>query len=86
MTISNLHPVAFGVALGVISGVSIFGMGLLAQMFLHGKPLVAAVGTMYISYNATLINSALGGVVSFVNAFIAGYVAAWIYNVLIHRL
>ena len=86
MTISKLHPTALGLSFGVISGLSVFGMGLLAQMFLHGKPLVAAVGTMYVSYNASLINSALGGVVGFVNAFIAGYIVAWIYNFLLNRV
>lgn len=86
MSISKIHPVALGVSLGIISGVSIFIMGLLAHAFFYGKPLVAAMGTMYISYNPSIINSALGGTLGFVNAFIAGYVAAWLYNLLIDHL
>ena len=83
MTVSKLHPVALGIAFGIISGLTVFGMGLFAQTFLHGQPIVASVGSMYITYNGSLIHSLLGGVVGFVNAFIAGYVAAWIYNLLI---
>ena len=86
MTVSKLNPVALGISFGVISGLTIFGMGVMAQMFLHGKPVVAAMGTMYISYNGSMINSLLGGAIGFVNAFIAGYIASWIYNFLIDKV
>jgi len=86
MAISKLHPVALGISVGIITGVSIFAMGMMAHLFLVGKPVVAAIGTSYLTYNPSPINSALGGVLGFVNAFIGGYLAAWIYNLLIDRL
>ena len=86
MSFSKIHPVALGLSFGVISGISALLMCLAAYSFFNDKPIVAAVGTMYISYNPSLINSALGGVAGFVNAFIAGYVAAWIYNLLLDRI
>ena len=86
MRLSKLHPVALGASFGIISGVMVLGMALLAQVFLDGKPIVAALGTMYISYNTSLINSLLVGVYAFANGFVGGYVVAWIYNFLIDRL
>ena len=86
MTISKINPVALGISFGIVSGLTLFGMGLMAQMFLHGKPIVAALGTMYISYNGSMMNSLLGGVIGFVNAFIAGFIAAWVYNFLLDKV
>lgn len=86
MALSRIHPLALGLTLGIISGLSVFIMGVLAYIVLDGKPIVSMLGTMYVTYNPTLINSILGGIIAFVNAFIAGYIAAWIYNLLIKSL
>lgn len=78
----KIHPVALGLSLGIISAISTFVMGLIAFILLNGKPLVSMFGTMYITYNPTLINAALGAAIVFLNAVIAGYIVAWIYNLL----
>lgn len=83
MKVSKLNPVALGISFGIISGLTLFSMGLLALFFLHGKPIVAAMGTMYVSYNSSFMNSLLGGLMGFVNAFIAGYIGAWLYNLFV---
>ncbi len=83
MEFSKIHPVALGLAVGVVSGLSTFFMGLLALAFYTGKPLVAMVGTMYVTFNPSLFNSVLGALAVFVNAFIGGYIAVWVYNLLI---
>lgn len=83
MAFSKLHPVALGLSVGVISGLSTLFMGFLAVAFYTGKPLVAMVGTMYVTFNPSFINAALGAVIVFVNGFIGSYIAAWIYNLLI---
>lgn len=86
MAISKLHPVAFGVSSGIIFGTSVLVMGLIAYYFLNGKPIIVEMGTMYLSYNSTPINSALCGVIGGFNAFIAGYVFSWAYNLSIDIL
>ena len=86
MEFSKIHPVALGLAVGVISGLSTFFMGLIALAFYTGKPLVAMVGTMYVTFNPSLFNSFLGALVVFVNAFIGGYIAVWLYNLLLDYL
>ena len=80
MTKSKLSPVAFGAALGVAWGVSVLCMGLFANMFMNGKPIVGAVGQMYLAYTPSVLNSFIGAGGGLVGAFIAGYVVAWLYN------
>ena len=86
MAFSKIHPVALGLSVGIISGLSAFFMGMLALAFYTGKPLVAMAGTLYVTLNPSFINSALAGVVVFVNAFIGSYIVAWIYNFLVGRV
>jgi hypothetical protein len=82
MAANKIHPLALGLSLGIISGLTTFIMGLLAFILLNGKPLVSMLGTMYITYNPTLINGALGAAIVFINTVIAGYIFAWLYNYL----
>lgn len=83
MTVSKLNPVALGIACGIITGLTVFGMGILAQTLLPGQPIVVALGTMYLSFTGSFMNSLLGGMIGLVNAYIAGYIAAWVYNIFI---
>lgn len=86
VSFSKLNPTAMALAFGIIAGIMVLISGLLLHAFLAGKPIVAAIGTMYISYNPTLINSVLCGVVSFVNVCIGVYIAIWLYNFLVDSL
>lgn len=85
MAFGKLHPAYFGASIGIISGLATFFMGLVALAFYTGKPFVGMVGTMYVTYNPSLINCALGGALVLINAFIGGYITAWIYNLLLEH-
>lgn len=76
-----LHPVSFGLALGIISGVSILIMALL-DLFAggYGDSYVKFVGTLYIGYAPTLLGSLIGLVYGFIDGFILGVIFAWLYN------
>lgn len=82
----KIQPLSFGVSLGVISGLATFCMGLLAVAFYTGKPFVGMVGSMYVTYNPSFTNCAIGAVVVFINAAIGGYITAWVYNMLLEYL
>lgn len=84
--LSKIHPIALGLTLGLLAGAAAFGMGLLALLFLNGKPLVSMLGTMYITYQPSLANSAIGGILVFLNMAIGGYITAWMYNFLIEYI
>ena len=77
----RLSPLALGLALGVMWGVSVFLMGLIAYQFMYGATFVSTMGTLYVGYEATIIGSIIGGLIGFVDAFIGGAVIAWLYNV-----
>lgn len=80
MTKCKICPISFGLALGIVWGASMLGMGLLMLVFMNGKPVVAAVGQFYLGYNPTFFSSAIGGLIGFVGASIGGAVIAWLYN------
>ena len=77
---SKLHVVAFGVALGVTWSFGIFLLGILAFFFDWGRLFIGAMGSVYVGYEPSVIGSLIGGVLAFIDAFIAGVIIAWIYN------
>lgn len=77
---SKLHPFALGLTLGIIWGASILLMGLIATFYTYGKTFVTVVGGLYIGYQPTIMGSFLGAGIGFLDAFIGGVIAAWLYN------
>ena len=71
---------ALGLAFGVLWGVSLLLMGLLAHFFDYGTPFVSGIGNLYIGYAPTIAGSFLGAVIGFIDGFICGAVLAWLYN------
>ncbi|WP_035918972.1 bacteriophage holin [Legionella fairfieldensis] len=76
----KLHPLALGLALGVIWGISTLLMGLIATYYAYGKTFVAAMGSLYIGYEPSVSGSLIGGLIGFIDAFIGGVLVAWLYN------
>lgn len=76
----RICPVALGLALGVMWGVSIAFMGLLAHYSMYGRPFVEAMGALYIGYHPSVAGSLIGGLIGFIDAFIGGAIIAWLYN------
>jgi hypothetical protein len=84
MTNCRLSPIALGLALGVLWGMSIFLMGLIAYYSTYGQPFVAAVSSLYVGYQPSILGSIIGGVIGLVDAFIGGVILAWLYNLFAH--
>ena len=76
----KLSPVGLGMSLGVIWGLSLFLLGLLAYLCAYGQSFVSAVGSLYFGYEPSISGSILGGVIGFIDAFIKGFLIAWLYN------
>ena len=76
----KLSPLALGLAFGILWGISIFLMGLLAHFFSYGEVFVTSIGTLYIGYDTTIIGSIIGGIIGFVDGFIGAAILAWLYN------
>lgn len=80
MSTLKLKPLALGLSMGILWGVYVLLMGLVAAFYAYGKPFVAAVGGLYIGYEPTIVGSIIGGAIGFVDAFISGFLIAWLYN------
>ncbi|KTC86885.1 bacteriophage holin [Legionella brunensis] len=76
----KLSPVALGLSLGVLWGLSVLILGLIATYYSYGKPFVASMGALYIGYEPTVLGSLLGGLIAFIDSFIGGFLIAWLYN------
>lgn len=76
----KLSPVGLGLSLGVLWGLSLFVMGLLAHYYAYGHPFVAGIGTLYLGYEPSLRGSIIGGVIGLIDGFITGFLIAWLYN------
>ena len=81
MTKCRLSPLAFGLSLGVVWGVSVFIMGLVAQYLSYGTEFVSAMGVVYIGYEPSIVGSVIGGLFGFIDALVGGALIAWLYNV-----
>jgi hypothetical protein len=72
---------AFGLATGILWGLSLIIMGIAGMIWpSYAADFVNAVGTKYIGYAPTVLGSLIGGAWGFVDAGIAGLVLAWLYN------
>lgn len=83
MEFSKINPLALGISISVLSALASFFMGLAAFIFYAGKPIVAMIGSIYLSYNPSLANAGLGAVIVLMNTFVSSYIAAWVYNFLL---
>jgi hypothetical protein len=82
MAHSKLHPIALGLSIAIIASVATLLIGLSINMFFNGKPIACMIGSLYLTYNPSILNSALSALIVFVDSLIGGYIAAWLYNVL----
>ncbi len=76
----NLREMAFAKAFAIITGLYMFGLGLVAAYSGYGSSLVLAIGSAYIGYVPSLEGSVIGGIWGALVGFILGYVSAWLYN------
>ena len=73
-------PVSLGVAIGLVWGIIVLLIGLLAFYFEYGKLFVGSMGQLYIGYEPSIIGSLIGGLIGFLEAFIAGFFIGVFYN------
>jgi hypothetical protein len=76
----KLNAVSFGLAFGVLWGVSILILGLVASYYAYGHEFVISMGNLYPGYTPSIKGSILGAIIAFIDAFIMGFLIAWLYN------
>ena len=76
----KLNTKACGLALGILWGLSMILMGLIAMVCSWAQPFVDVVSVMYVGYAATIIGTLIGAFWGFIDGFIGGVIFAWLYN------
>lgn len=76
----KLSPVGLGLAFGVLWGISILILGLVATYYAYGHDFVATMGNLYPGYTPSVKGSILGALIAFIDAFLMGFIIAWLYN------
>ncbi|STY29027.1 Uncharacterised protein [Legionella wadsworthii] len=83
MEFTKINPLALAISISILSGLASFFMGVAAFVLYAGKPIVAMIGSLYLSYNPSMANAGLGAGLVLMNTFVSSYIAAWIYNFLL---
>ena len=83
MTMLRINPVAIGITLGALIGVSIFAIGVLMHLFLAEIPISVAIGALYITYNPSFLGSFICAGFGLVGGAFAGYIFSSLYNFLL---
>ena len=78
----RLNTLAFGVALGIVWGATVFLATL--WVMLAGGPgeHLALLGRFYLGYKITILGGILGLIYGFIDGFIGGVIFAALYNLL----
>lgn len=79
----KLHSIRFGLALGIIWALCALFLGLMATYVNWGNAMVEVIASLYIGYAPTVAGSFIGLVWAFFDAFIGGFLVAWLYNRLV---
>ena len=76
----KLNPKALGLACGILWGAGVLIMGLLAMVCSWAQPVVDVLSVIYLGYGASILGALIGTLWGFVDAFLGGWVLAWLYN------
>ncbi|NQU18563.1 bacteriophage holin [bacterium] len=77
---AKLNVKAFGLAVGIVWGVGMFVLGIIAMAFGWGDRFIEILSSLYIGYKATFLGSIVGAIWGFIDAGIGGIIVAWLYN------
>lgn len=77
----KIEPLAFGAALGIVWGVSVFLTTWLSYYTGYGKLFLEVLAqSIYPFYTITPLGSFIGLIGGFIDGFVSGALIIWIYN------
>lgn len=76
----KLHAVKLGLSLGIVWAVAMVMLSFMTMWWGWGDSVVDVMGSLYIGYSATPLGALIGLGWAFCDAFIGGFVIAWLYN------
>lgn len=75
-----LNSARFGIAGGIIWGLSVFVMTFIWMYFDYGFPLRDLVLSLYLGYEVSPVGAFIGLIWGFLDAFTGFFLLAWLYN------
>jgi hypothetical protein len=81
--VTELKPLQFGMAVGILHGAYLFLLGLIAAFTGYGTIGVTTIGSIVYGYAPTFLGSIWGLVCGLIGGFIGGFLLAWLYNLLL---
>ena len=76
----TLGVISFRLALGLVSAIYVFVLGIVASLFGWGVPVAMSLASLFIGFGPSFVGAIAGAVWAFVNGLIAGVLIAWFYN------
>ncbi|MCR4260832.1 MAG: bacteriophage holin [Candidatus Colwellbacteria bacterium] len=76
----NLNPKAFGLSSGILWGLGMFVMTILAAMNGYASDFLIVMSGIYPGFSLTYFGAFLGAIYGFVDGFVGGWIFAWLYN------
>lgn len=76
---SGVNPTALGSALGLLWGGGMAVLGLVSRIG-WGTKLQEVFESIYVGYDKTNVGIAIGALWGFLDAFVAGILLGWLYN------
>lgn len=76
--VQRIHPIALGVALGVIEALAIFAATLI--LVFRGEQGAAFLSKLFPFYEISWRGAFIGLLEGFIDGFIGGLILAWVYN------
>jgi hypothetical protein len=80
-----LSKTGLGLAFGILWGASMLVLGLTAYLIDWGTAFVHIMSSIYVGFHISIAGSFIGALWGFVDAFIAGFIIAWLYNIVIRH-
>ena len=79
----RLSVIGLGLGFGISWALGIFLMGVVAGLWGWGMGMVNLYSQVYVGYGPSFLGGLIGGVWGFVDFFIFGVVAAFVYNIFV---
>ena len=76
----KLDSIRFGLAAGIVWGLGMVFLALLARLLDWGGPAVSLLSSVYLGFAATWAGLFIGAIWGFADGFIGGFLIAWLYN------
>ena len=76
----GFNPKAFGLACGILWGVIVLIMTLIASFTAYGAGFLVLLESIYPYYVISIPGAIIGLIYGFIDGFIGGAIFAWLYN------